>query len=209
MKIDLPPRMKALPSDDAGRPVPWFVAWIDGKPDFRVVEPEKILEAWKLDKCWVCGQRLGKYKAFLIGPMCAINRTSSEPPCHLDCATTSAQICPFLAAPKMHRRERDLPAGYQEAAGIMLKRNPGVALVWVTKSYSVFFPSEGGILFTMGPPEHVHYFCEGRPATRAEVLYSIDTGLPILRQVAAQDGAPALEALATAHNELLSIIPDE
>lgn len=31
----LPSHMKQLKRDDVGRPVPWFVAWVDGKPDFR------------------------------------------------------------------------------------------------------------------------------------------------------------------------------
>jgi hypothetical protein len=32
---ELPLRMRGLPLDERGYPVPWFVAWIDGKPEFR------------------------------------------------------------------------------------------------------------------------------------------------------------------------------
>lgn len=42
---ELPRRMAELPTDHIGRPVPWFVAWIDGKPDFRVIGPGKLQSA--------------------------------------------------------------------------------------------------------------------------------------------------------------------
>src|SRR5438132_506337 len=83
-------RISQLPIDDAGRPVPWFVAWVDGKPEFRVVGPGKREEAYAKRKCWVCGQQLGSYLVFVIGPMCALNRISSEPPSHKDCAIFAA-----------------------------------------------------------------------------------------------------------------------
>lgn len=37
-----PPKMQHLPVDERGFPAPYFVAWIDGKPDHRVVDPEKL-----------------------------------------------------------------------------------------------------------------------------------------------------------------------
>src|SRR5882762_5069144 len=90
----LPDRMKKLPLDSRGFPVPWFVAWMkdghpskrgDGDPDFRVIFPGAVAAAAKQDICWLCGEKLGVHKAFVIGPMCAVTRTTSEPPCHLDC----------------------------------------------------------------------------------------------------------------------------
>src|SRR4030095_278504 len=112
MKVDLdslPKRMRSLPLDpQRGVPVPWFGKWINGKPEFRAMDAEKFTEAIKFSLCWCCGQTLGVHLAFVIGPMCAVNRTSSETPCHYDCAVWSAKNCPFLSRPQMDRRTNDL-----------------------------------------------------------------------------------------------------
>lgn len=76
VNVDMPPRIARLPVNDAGYPVPWFVAWIDGKPDFRVIGPAKLPKAVKEGRCWICGDKItGPTVAFVIGPMCAVNRT--------------------------------------------------------------------------------------------------------------------------------------
>ncbi len=200
-----PRNIAALPRDKHGRPVPWFVWWNDGKPDFRVIAPGKIHEAVRGRLCWVCGKPAGAYKAFTAGPMCAINRNCAEPPSHRDCAIYSATHCPFLTTPTMTRREGSLPGGAVNPAGIMIKRNPGVALVWVTRSYTL--ESDGrGLLFRFGEPTETLWYAEGRKATREEVDASIETGLPILRAEAEAEGPGAvaeLEAMVAAAEQLL------
>src|SRR5258708_39459955 len=99
--LAIPQRMARLPISPTGFPVPWFVAWVDGVPDFRVIGPDKIVQAVKRNLCWLCGQPKGIHHAFVIGPMCAINRTISEPSSHLECAQFAAVACPFLANPRM------------------------------------------------------------------------------------------------------------
>jgi len=107
----LPDRMKSLPVH-RGYPVPWFVEWIDGVPEFRAMDFSKWQRAIRDKLCWVCGTPLEKkFVTFVAGPMCGINRTSAEPPCHLICAQWSARNCPFLSKPQMTRRENDLPEG--------------------------------------------------------------------------------------------------
>lgn len=71
--FEMPARVAALPRDEAGRPVPWFVATVDGKPDFRIIKPGAINEAVRRNICWVCGKlRFGRTsQSFVIGPMCA------------------------------------------------------------------------------------------------------------------------------------------
>ena len=100
---DLPATMRDLPVDHRGFPVPWFVAWIDGKPSFPVADGAKMALAVRQGLCWVCGGKLPKMRASVIGPMCAINRTISEPQSHLECARFSARRCPFMANPRMGR----------------------------------------------------------------------------------------------------------
>ena len=55
----LPDRMKALPVDKRGYPVPKFVEWIDGEPDFRVVSPSHMARCFRHHRCWICGEPLG------------------------------------------------------------------------------------------------------------------------------------------------------
>lgn len=197
-----PPRVQALPRDKRGFPVPWFVTWFrdgkrvrshsrDAEPDFRVADLPKVASAIKGGLCWVCGQTLGRHVAFLIGPMCAINRVSSEPPSHRGCAEFAVRACPFLISPRMRRNAKDLPEERVPPAGHGFLRNPGVALVWVTESFRTAQAQTGnpGILFEIGEPEHLGFYAQGRPATRAEVVGSIESGLPLLRDVARREGS--------------------
>lgn len=204
-KVDfasMPARMRGLPLDERGYPVPWFVDWIDGKPEFRAMDARKFVRAIKEKLCWVCGEKLGVMKCFVAGPMCGINRTSSEPPSHLECARWSAQNCPFLSNPRMVRREDELVNNAQlreNAAGFAITRNPGVAMLWITRQYEVFNAGEAGggsgYLIQMGEPESVEWWAYGRAATRAEVQASIDSGLPNLEAIARTErgGLEALE----------------
>lgn len=191
----LPDRIKRL-RVHRGYPVPYFVQDVDGVPDFRVMDPSKWRACVRSNLCWICGEGLGKYKIFVAGPMCGINRTSAEPPAHRDCAEFAAKACPFLAMPKMVRREAGLPEGVVGAAGVGLRRNPGVVLLWVTRDYSLFSDGRGGRLVAMGEPVEVMWIAEGREATREEVMASIDGGLPELLKVAEEEGEKAMDALA-------------
>lgn len=206
LRSDLPPltrRIAKLPVDERGYPVPFFVAWIGGKPEFRAADQEKHQRCLRDNLCWVCGEPLGSHKAFTIGPMCAINRTTSEPPEHLDCAEWSVRGCPFLAKPQMVRREirdQELKESMIDQSGIPILRNPGVSCIWVTKSFKRFWAGNG-YLIQIGEPESFTWWAEGRTATRAEVQESIRTGLPaLMNEAVKQDEAEngrnhAVEAL--------------
>jgi len=206
--LEIPRRMRALPVDERGFLVPWFVAVIDGKPDHRVMDGTKWRQAIKFRLCWQCGEPLGSRGAFVLGPMCAVNRTNGEPPNHLDCARFAVRGCPHLSQPRARRRG-DPMEEYGELAktpaGYGAKRNPGVIGIWVTKHWEVFkvpsHPGAGpGFLVQVGDPERVEWFSEGRPATRAEVETSIEGGLPLLMEKAEQQdreepGAGAVKLL--------------
>jgi hypothetical protein len=219
----LPVQMKNLPVDARGFPVPWFVEWFhkDGTPfqhvdapirpedgdypDFRVVDARKKARAVRYKLCWVCGGALGVFKAFVIGPMCAVNRTSGEPPAHRDCGIFSAQGCPFLTKPGVERRVNNLPADSSIHPG-NLDRNPGVAMVWITKSYKVH-QDEDGVLFRIGEPEEIFFFAEGRIATRKQIMHSIDTGMPFLREIAEAQGEEAVKMLGELYEDAIKLVP--
>lgn len=189
-----PARIARLPIDERGFPVPWFVAWDGGKPDFRVIRPGGVGHCVKHKTCWLCGEPLGRFMTFVVGPMCGVNRVSSEPPSHRDCATYAVQACPFLTRPLAVRDERDMPADAKEPAGVMIKRNPGVALLWVTREYRIF-KVENGALFRMGEPTEVEFWSRSRKATLDEVRESVRTGMPLLAEVAEKDGPEGVRAL--------------
>jgi hypothetical protein len=186
--------MKRLPVDERGFPVPWFVAKVDGKWDFRVSDAQKRVLAVDERRCWVCGQFLGVYQAFLIGPMCGINRVTAEPPAHRECAIFSATACPFMTKPLVERRMEGLPPRVVD--GFMIERNPGVGLVWITKHYEVFRDFKGGWLISIGDLEELMFFSKGRAATFEEVVASIDSGFPLLRGIAEKEPTRAKEAIA-------------
>lgn len=131
---ELPRRIAKLPKDECGYPVPRFVKWLeDGKPapdgaspgavpDFRYADASFRARAFTRGLCWICGEPTGAHRVFVIGPMCVINRITSEPACHRDCAEFAAKACPFLIRPRQKRNEKDLIEG---APGFMIKRNPG------------------------------------------------------------------------------------
>lgn len=191
--IPMPSRIRALPVHPEFRlPLPWFCQ--QNPADFRVVRPGAFNRAHTQQRCWICGgPRYPKRLAFVVGPMCVVTGTSSEPPSHPECARFAAQACPFLANPRMRRNEKDLPAG--EMPGVAIMRNPGVAAIVTTDRYDLFGDGRGGVLVAMGPPRQVDWFREGRAASRAEVQESIATGLPALLPEAAKDGPEGMTAL--------------
>lgn len=205
----MPARIKKLPIDPVWNlPVPWFVQWVDGKPMFPIMDGRKWRQAVRKKLCWVCGQPMNENMAFVIGPMCGINRTSAEPPCDVNCALYAAQTCPFLITPKMKRMKIDDELGAVEAPGTAIKRNPGCCAVWITRSYELF-DAGNGPLIDIGEPRLVHWFASGRQATRREVLESIDSGLPALLEMATQEGPDAIVALAKAKERLERWLPKQ
>lgn len=210
-----PPRfMQDLLVDKRGYPVPWFVDWIDGEPEFRAMDRRKLRAAINHKLCWVCGNALFPEMVFTIGPMCAVNRISSEPPSHRECAIYSAQNCPFLTRPHMVRREDGLPENFKaNVPGMMVERNPGVTLLWYTKRYAITNSpktkiSGAGILFEIGRPFKLEWYCQGRPATRAEVLDSFEGGVSLLRETAAKyDGMEGMMLCEKRIAEAYRMIP--
>lgn len=208
---EVPARMRSLPIERRGYPVPWFVAWIDGEPDFRVIDTPKLPRAHNEKLCWLCGQPRGKYLAFPIGPMCVVNRVNSEPPCHYECAYFAVRTCPFMILPNAQRREANLPEQRKESAGQHIDRNPGAMALYVCQRYTPFSvdPDMGnaGVLFELGEPTRIEWYREGRPATRAEIVESIDSGLPFLRDQAARQGPDSLDELARQVERAMQYLP--
>jgi hypothetical protein len=206
----VPARIAVLPQDHRGFHIPWFVARLpDGSRDFRFADPAKKGIAVRTKKCWVCGGTLGTYFCFVIGPMCAVTRTTAEPPCHQDCAQYSVKICPFLTKPRMRRNDKDLEEfkkiGAEMPPGFAIMRNPGATCLWTCRDFKTFKvagDNSGDFLIRIGEPGRIEWYAEGRPATKTEVLASIDSGFPLLEKEARAQGLEAVKALQEDRREV-------
>lgn len=199
----LPEKMLDLPLDPRGYPIPWFVGSVDGKRDFRVADQSKRVLAVRDRLCWICGGKLGRYLAFVIGPMCAVNRNTSEPPSHRECAIFAATACPFLILPKSDYRKP--PEGGTQLPHA-LPGNPGVCCVWITTSYKPY-RVDGSWLIRIGPVEEALWYAEGKLAGRTQILDSLERRLPALQEIAGQEGPEAQAALAAQVAETMKLLP--
>ena len=208
--IPIPDHLKGRPISATGNLIPWFVPRdLDGEPIAQAADPDKLRRAHLYKLCWCCGEPLGAHKAFLLGPMCMVNRITAEPPNHESCAEYAVRACPFLINPRMKRNPTTPEEHKLPPAGIMLKRNPGAVAIWITHTYLPFRDPNGGMLFSVGDPISIRFFREGRPATRTEILESINTGMPFLLGLAARENARAVLELFRQYNRALKLVPED
>lgn len=127
---DMPPRIRALPRDARGYPVP-YVVMIDreGTPQFTVNDTGKVAEAAHLYLCGICGQRLGAFKAFVGGPRSAFHPQGRyfDGPVHWECGAYALRVCPYLArAGRYTRRIGERKAGGKLPPGVVGLSDPTV-----------------------------------------------------------------------------------
>ena len=96
MQIEIPKFLSHLKTDERGYPIPFFVAYVNGVPDFRMLSEEKQIRCMEKKLCSVCGKKLFEYFYFITGPRGLENGTHSDPPMHRDCAEYSLKMCPHL-----------------------------------------------------------------------------------------------------------------
>lgn len=100
--IPIPWRMRNLPLDSRGYPVPVVVLRDkNGKPLFVVNDGEKQIECAKRKLCAICGERLTKELWFCGGSLAAFHPRGAylDPPMHHECMRYALQVCPYLASP--------------------------------------------------------------------------------------------------------------
>jgi hypothetical protein len=214
----IPPRIARLRRDSRGVIVPWFVAWTkDGEevhpdtygaaPDFRALRAGSIDLALQKKLCWVCGEPTGVHRVFAIGPMCVVNRVTMEPPSHRTCAEFSARACPFLVKPRMRRIPWGELEGKKTAPGMLIERNPGCVCLYETDMYMRVQDGMGGKLIRLGNPTRIDWWAQGRQATRTEVLDSIDSGFPLLENVAKKEGTESVAELMVLREQAMKYLP--
>jgi len=204
----LPEKMMNLPLDPRGYPIPWFVGEVDGVRDFRLADSRKRKLAQDNRLCWLCGGKLGRYMVFVIGPMCVVNRNTSEPGSHLECARYAAQACPHLSNPMAKSRTANLPTKNVSRLPEALDGNPGCCAVYVTnESWPYIVPGTRDWLIRLGEPERIEWYARGRPASRDEVEAALAARLPLLAKIAEEQGPRAIDALAQMVEEARAYFP--
>jgi len=104
--IIIPPFLDHLKVDARGYPIPFFVPYIDGKPDFRFVTAEKIHLCVEKKLCGICGKKLFEFSYFCTGPVGLQSGSHSDPPAHKQCLEYALKTCPHLVFEKTTRNER-------------------------------------------------------------------------------------------------------
>lgn len=187
---DMPDRLRGRPIDHRGFPVPWFVTnkTDAGLWDFVRINEARKNEALRKRVCWVSGERLGRAVAFVVGPMCIINRVASDPPIIPEIAEWSARICPFLSRPLAKRPDWD---GDQRATpGVLVPDNPGLCAVWVTRDYEMSTRDYGVIHFW--EPQRVTWWRKGEDVTHSQEARNIyEARAAVLEESAIQEGPGA------------------
>ena len=191
IEIEMPESCRKLPVA-RGFMVPWFVTWIDGAPEFRAMDINKMRLAIRQRRCWICGDVMkGINNPFVVGPMCIVNRISAEPPNHVECARYAAMVCPFLSRPHMIRRSTDDIKQEIHMSEAGHPRNPSACVLYFTRGWQLMHtPREmggAGVLFEMGAAVGTEWYANGRRATRTEARNAFESGIEILRAEAKQE----------------------
>jgi len=98
----VPDRMKHLPLDPRGYPIPFTVLRdAAGKAHFTINETPLTLRVLNEDLCAICGKPLLRGRWFVGGPASAFDPRGAyvDPPAHQECARYALKVCPYLATP--------------------------------------------------------------------------------------------------------------
>lgn len=129
-KIHIPAFLSHLKVNGAGYPIPYFVAYNNGVPDFRLLDARKQLLCIEHKTCSICGKKLFKGAYYFIGgPMGYTNKISTDPPMHRQCAEYSLNTCPHLHLQKAHRRENGVEDLIAQQGQVMMDKPPMLLLI--------------------------------------------------------------------------------
>lgn len=175
-----PATMRNLRFDSGGFPVPWNVAWTMGVPDHELMDTTKIAVAIKEHRCWECGEPMRRFKTFVVTAADAIDRSSPHPPAHRDCA---------------------------EYVTTVLKRRPGVRVLWTTIGMQVYTTPAGAMRFRMADPVVAAWYCDGESANRETVMDAIAATARDLAKYAEANGIQAVMSLGTRTGLVVALAP--
>jgi hypothetical protein len=130
--LEIPQQLSHLKIDSRGYPIPFFVTWIDGKPEFRFLDHKRQEMIIEKKLYHICGKKLNDdYNYFISGPIGFHNRISSDAAMHRVCAEFSLRACPHLYLQKADRRENDELAKeiIAKADDVLIKEKPQILIL--------------------------------------------------------------------------------
>jgi hypothetical protein len=160
LKFDIPKELAHLKIDERGYPVPYFVSWVDGKPEFRFLDHSRQEMIIEKGVCHICGKKLNKdYNYVISGPIGYQNRISSDAAMHRVCAEFSLKACPHLYLQKAERRENDeLGKAVSALPSPVVKEKPSILLlVRISKYKTVKHGKATYLKYTPAFYETYHY----------------------------------------------------
>ena len=160
--VEMPENIAGMQKDERGYPIPHTVHWIDGKPDFRVIDPDKWIEAARECLCGICGKKIESKIAFVGGPRSIENRLFVDLGMHKECAEYALQVCPFMAAPKFGYLEcKGLKKGELAVISAASNTRPTKFGLGLTSGYGVGRLVSGDIVIQATPFESVEWWVNG------------------------------------------------
>ncbi len=110
-----------------GYPVPFVQMWIDGKPDFRVIDPEKSTQCVNDKLCAICGIHLGEFCWFIGGSLCM----------HEHCAEFASRTCPFVSGRKEEYSKRPVDESVTTIVEMASSVRPEKMFIFKTRTKTI------------------------------------------------------------------------
>lgn len=168
--LDIPQRMRSLPRNAAGSPIPWCAS---------------VSDAVNRHLCWICGEKLGRYAAFLLDVRTCITQLPTTPPSHAECALFVAQ---------------DNDSDYHNT-------HDGLLIVWITTAYLPRRDDKGGTNFLITGPENVFWFFAARPARQCIAIEALEREFRALHALSASESPRALAGLVMNYSVIRNRVP--
>ena len=179
-QVPIPKRMRHLPKDRRGFPIPAGV-WRDeqGNPHFTINDEAKRLVMVHEGICPICGTKLLPVRWFVGGPGSAFHPNGAyfDPPMHRVCMHYALRVCPYLAAPVYSGRIDAKTVKTPQANTVLFEdrtMDPNRPVVFVavsTASHTIKWP----YLKPNKPYINVEYWRSGKMISEKEAKQELET----------------------------------
>lgn len=186
--IPMPSRIRALPRDPRGYPIPWIVYRdVNGKPHFTINDQQRVAQCLTDDLCPICGGKLLPGRWFVGGPEAAFheNGAYADPPLHAECAHYALQTCPFIAAPHYGKRieDRTNPQAHDNVVLMTdlsqeVERPPLFVALLANKQQVMEVGPGIAYVKPFKPYRRVEYWEKGKQLSEAEALLMLPGATP-------------------------------
>lgn len=206
--IELPLRMRGLPKDHRGYPVPVNVFRdTDGRPHFTINDEHVRQRLIRGDACAICGQSLLRGRWFVGGPLSAFHPQGAylDTPMHEECCGYAMRACPYLATQSFTKRIDSKTLDPDKAGGALVLVDPTMIPNRPDPFVAVMCTAQA--LTTLPGSDFVRYLRPKRPYLRAK-FWRDGVQLRFAEGLAAvlEKEAPTLAPLGIGQAELLALI---